>query len=132
MAEFSRFAVPLDESEERERYLKAIPKRTNDTTKWGINIYRKWVDVRVNKIAALELAVGEHDTSVVQSLDTPLEEMDAVSLNFWLCKFIREVRNKDGELYPMKTLYQIVCCFKRKFEQDGRDDMNPIDKSNSR
>ena len=35
------------------------------------------------------------DGTTVQSLDTPSEEMNAISLNFWLCKFVREVR-KNG------------------------------------
>ena len=30
------------------------------------------------------------DIATVQSLDTPLEEINATSLNFWLCKFVEK------------------------------------------
>ena len=36
-----------------------------------------------------------------------MEEMDAVSLNFWLAKFVQEVANKNGGRYPGRTLYGI-------------------------
>ena len=35
---------------------------------------------------------------------------------YWLGKFILEVRKRDGHEYPPKSLYALVCCFKRHFE----------------
>ena len=34
--------------------------------------------------------------------------MDAVTLNYWLSKFVIEVAKKSGERYPPNTVYGIV------------------------
>ena len=30
-------------------------------------------------------------------------------LNKWLCVYVTEMRNKDGDLYPPKTVYALLC-----------------------
>ena len=45
---------------------------------------------------------------------------------FWLGKFVLEVRKQNGREYPPKTLYSLVCCFKRHFEVNGVHDANPL------
>ena len=60
------------------------------------------------------------DVSVVGSLKTETLTMTAETLNFWLCKFVQEVRGGDGNKYPEKTLYQLICCIKRYYEENGR------------
>ena len=35
--------------------------------------------------------------------------MSVVAINFWLCKFVIEVRRKDGKPYSPDSLYQICC-----------------------
>ncbi len=37
---------------------------------------------------------------------------------YWLGKFVLEIRKQTGTEYPPKTLYAIVCCFKRYFERN--------------
>ena len=37
-----------------------------------------------------------------------------------------EVRKQDGAPYPPKTLYALVCCFKRYFERNGVHNINPL------
>ena len=50
------------------------------------------VSKRENKDSGLESNVSVFaDIATVESLDTLLKEMNAISLNFWLCKFFREV-----------------------------------------
>ncbi|KXJ06700.1 Neprilysin [Exaiptasia diaphana] len=53
------------------------------------------------------------DMSKVQQLDTPLQDMSAETLNFWLSRFIQEVCNRRGERYPANTLYLLACGIKR-------------------
>ena len=46
---------------------------------------------------------------------------------YWLGKFVLEVRKKkDASEYPPKTLYRMVCCFKRFFEQNKVYSVNPL------
>ena len=44
----------------------------------------------------------------VAQLSTSVEEMDAVTLNYWLSKFVIEVAKKSGERHPRNTVYEIV------------------------
>ena len=53
------------------------------------------------------------DLHKVAQLSTSIEEMDAVTLNYWLSKFVMEVAKKSGERYPRKTFYGIVCGIRR-------------------
>ena len=50
-----------------------------------------------------------YDLHKVAQLSTSIEEMDAVTLNYWLSKIVMEVANKWGERYPPRTVYGIVC-----------------------
>ena len=43
--------------------------------------------------------------------------MDALSLNYWLSKFVTEVAKKSGERYPSKSVYGIICALKRYLEE---------------
>eukprot|EP00058_Branchiostoma_floridae_P002244 XP_002587732.1 hypothetical protein BRAFLDRAFT_94635 [Branchiostoma floridae] len=63
-------------------------------------------------------------------------ELEAVmheEMNFWLMKFIFEVRRIDGKPYPPKTLYCLVSGLMRHFREDlNRHDMNFLDRSDIR
>ena len=54
------------------------------------------------------------------------------SMNFWLIKFIQELTDKDGDAYPEKNLYQIVCSIRRYLEEHGRAEANILDGKNYR
>ena len=41
--------------------------------------------------------------------DEILEHPDASTLNFWLARFVAEVRRADGNPYPLKTIHQLIC-----------------------
>ena len=51
-------------------------------------------------------------------------------MNFWLSRFVLEVRKRNGEAYPLNTLYQLVCGFQRHLREHGRADIkifeNPL------
>ena len=59
-------------------------------------------------------------------VNMPLLEMSAKDLSYWMGKFVLEVRKKDGSEYPPKSLYALVCCFKRYFKAYGVHDINPL------
>ena len=54
-----------------------------------------------------------YDLHKVAQLSTSIEEMDAVTLNYWLSKFVMEVAKKSGERYPPNSVYGIVCGIRR-------------------
>ena len=50
--------------------------------------------------------------------------MSVTAMNFWLCKFVIEVRRKDKTLYAPDTLYQICCGLLRLLKEADRAEIN--------
>ena len=50
--------------------------------------------------------------------------MSMKSMNVWLIKFVQELADKDGDQYPEKTIYQIVCSLRQYLEEHGRVEAN--------
>lgn len=126
MATSSRFIEPVSDSLEEEmqqtnavpdktkqtnavpdktKQANAVPDKTKAVTVWGISIYSEWASQRTTKASSV---------AGIRNLETPLLTMNNEELAYWLGKLILEIRKKNG--YETKTLYQIVCCFKRHFE----------------
>ncbi|CAH3182597.1 unnamed protein product [Porites evermanni] len=56
--------------------------------------------------------------------------MDALTLNYWLSKFVQEVAKCSKDPYLPKTLYQIVCGIRRfMVEKNPAIEFNPSDSS---
>ena len=52
----------------------------------------------------------EHGLHKVQWLEIPLVPMDALSVNYWLTKFVQEVAKPSKERYPPKTFIYLFIC----------------------
>ena len=50
---------------------------------------------------------------LVCNVEGNVKDFDALSLNYWLAKFIQEVVNKKVCRYPLRTLYGMACDLKR-------------------
>jgi hypothetical protein len=76
-----------------------------------VEVFKSWQMARVIKFPVVEVGnlFKDYETHTVQAVDELLEQMSAVSLNYWLSKFVQEVANKNGGRYPLRTLYQILC-----------------------
>ena len=62
-----------------------------------------------------------------------IEDLDAISLNYGLTKFVMEVLKDSGERYPPRTVYGIVCGLKRYLEdRNGDEALNPLDADDKR
>ena len=106
----ARFREPKTVYEERELVEKAIPSSTKYKKKWAVTIFGEW-QISLSVIAPV-LDQG-YDLHKVAQLSTSIEEMDAVTLNYWLGKFVMEVSKKSGERYPLNTIYGIICGIQR-------------------
>ena len=40
-------------------------------------------------------------------------------MNFWLSRVVLEVQKRNGEAYPLNTLYQLVCGLQRHLREHG-------------
>lgn len=95
---------------EEECVVNAVPKSTPYINEWAARIFEEWAKARFSKVATLEPGgvFKEYALHIVQSLEIPLFQMDAISVNYWLTKFVQEVAKPSKERYPPKTLYQIA------------------------
>ena len=113
-----RFGEELSVEEASKRIRIPVPKTTQYKTMWGIRIFEfvYLKNERVNDNGSTELCNFGLDVSAVQNLKTDMLNMSADTLNFLLCKFVQEVRDKHGKTYPEKTVYQLICCIKHYYE----------------
>ena len=134
MASCSRaFRKPKNAEEERNLIENAIPKSTRAVTKWSVKLLVEWQNGRENKNPAIEPCAFTTDKSKVQRLDTDIATMTAESLNFWLIKFVEELCKENGEKYPPRSLYSIVCGIQRFLEDvNGTDAVRIMDKNEHR
>ena len=75
----------------------------------------------------------DYDLHKVTALSADIAAMDALSLNYWLSKFVMEVAKKSGGRYHPETVYGIICALKRYLEEkNGSEALNPLDASDKR
>ena len=132
----SRFRSPKTGEEQSKLLQGSIPKSIAYKTKWAIKIFHEWQINRKVKVPVLDSGgtfKDYGDLSKVQSLSTDLANMDANALNYWLSKFVQEVANSEGKVYPARTLYGIICGIRRHLEETvGSEALNPLDASDKR
>ena len=92
-SEKARFAKPLSEMQMTDLEKGPVVPNTEKSTAWALRTFNDWHNER-NKQSA---------TGDICPLDL-LKKPEAEKLNFWLSRFIVEVRRKDGEPYPARTL----------------------------
>ena len=101
-----RFAEPVADGEVEERSRAGIPKNTQRRNKWAVNTWIKWSIARNNR------RIVEEDDNVMSDKFTKilisLDHMPDDQLNYWVAKFILEVRKEDGSMYPPKTVFALV------------------------
>ena len=69
----------------------------------------------------------------IQSLETNIVNMMAESLNFWLTKFVQEICKADGQRYPPRSLYSIICGPQRLLgESNGAEAVRLLNKDDRR
>jgi len=109
------FRSPKTGKEESKLLEDSIPKSTACKTKWAIKSFHQWQINRKVKVPVLDAGGAFKDYGDL--LSTDLARMDANALNFWLSKFVQEVANTEGKVYPARTLYGIVCDIRRHIEE---------------
>ena len=134
-ASSERFREPKTFCEEEELVEKAVPSSTKYKNKWALSVFGEWQLARTIKVPVLDPGglFKDYDLHKVATLSTGIEEMDALSLNYWLSKFVMEVAKKTGERYPAKTIYRMVCGIRRHLEEkNGAEALNPLNNSDRR
>ena len=59
-----------------------------------------------------------------QALVEDVVQMPVFAINYWLSRFVLEVKRQDGTDYPPNPLYQICCGLMRNMKFHDRADIN--------
>ena len=99
-----RCRVPKTSLQESVLVNDAVPASTKYKNKWAVSIFAEWQRLREVKVPVLDCCglFKEYDFHKVTALSADIAGMDALSLNYWLSKFMMEVAKKSGGRYPKK------------------------------
>ena len=91
--EFFWARSPKSVQEEDSLLVQSIPKSTRYKDKCTVEVFRTSQAAREPKfcIPYPGSMFKEYDLQRVQSLEEKLEELDSLSLNYWLTKFVQEI-----------------------------------------
>jgi hypothetical protein len=90
-----RFAAPITENEIKDLTEDQECKNTKANTRWAVGVWRKWREERN----------GFNTGEIVPEFSA----MDAACMDYWLQRFLMEVRNQKGKEYTPKSLYYVAC-----------------------
>ena len=95
--------------EEDSLLVQSKPKSTQYKDKWAVEVFRTWQAAREHEFCILDVAsvFKDYDVHRVHSLEENLEDLDSLSLNYWLTKFVQEVANKNGGRYPSRPCMEL-------------------------
>ena len=115
----SRFKTPTTDDEMAVISQGYVPRNTQKNTEWAVRVFLEWRAAR-NK--------SDPSNHCPEDL---LQKPDVQKLNYWLCRFVTEVRKKDGQPYPPKTIQQILAALQRKMLDINPDAVKFLDSSQS-
>lgn len=93
------FASPVSNDDIKNCEKEAVPKNTENRNKWAAKLFNNW---KTNRESLTE----EHD--FVECLKEDFTSWNPEQLNFWVPKFLYEIRKKNGDRYPGNTLVSIL------------------------
>ncbi|XP_063397165.1 uncharacterized protein LOC134681459 [Mytilus trossulus] len=101
--ESSRFGNLTTEDDMNELISDTIPKNTKKSTNWAKNVFEAWRNYRTS--------LGEGIPEI--------EKFSVDDVNKLLSRFIVEVRKKNGDFYPPKSLYLLSVGLLRSIRDAG-------------
>ena len=101
-----RFGKPTSEEEIAKLAKGFVPENTKKNNSWALKVFNDWKSQRSTED-------GE------QCPDDLLENPDVTKLNYWLSRFVAEVRRADGNAYPPRTISQLVAALQRRMLENN-------------
>ena len=102
---FARFTAPVTEADIVEKIHGSIPKATRKSTGWAVHTWEVWAENRQKTSA---------------EFPPKLSVITDKQLNYWLSRFVLEVRSKKGEQYQGGTLYSLCAGLQRHIRSQRR------------
>ena len=117
-----RFKDPATEKEMKEITNGYVPANTKKSTLWAFNVFQEWIGERNQR----QLSPDKDQCP----LDL-LKNSDVTQLNFWLSRFVTEVRKKDGTPYPPRSIHLILAALQRIMLENTPNAPKFFDRNNS-
>ncbi|XP_071104735.1 zinc finger MYM-type protein 3-like [Haliotis cracherodii] len=119
--EQARFSNPVSEEEILDLQRSRIPRNTKRNTQWSVNVYDGWACARNTRVKTYGTTHSERYAYVV----TLTKDITAEEFDFWMCRFICEVRRQDGSPYPSMSLKSLCLGILRYIKEEyKRFDLN--------
>ena len=115
-----RQVVVISDEELRKRNETRIPVNTKASTSWTVNVWTEWAIERNWK------SKDVCSTDKYTTVNCDLLELHDDELNYWLSKFVGEVRQKKepGRCCTPNSLYQMCCGIQRYLRDNGKPGLN--------
>ncbi len=91
-----KYALPKRQKYVDDMKKASIPQKTKLNTDWAVKVWTDWAESRNARLLPKENPFS------VSICDLTVSEM-----NFWLSRYILEIRKKDGQPYPPNSLYSL-------------------------
>ena len=105
------FAEPISDQQPEERAYEQVPEGTKNRNKWAVNSYNSWAFDRT--LLTDESAFCPFPRQFNDLISVPKRLID-----YWISKFIYEIRKKRGERYPRNTLVSITAGINSSFQEN--------------
>ena len=91
-----RFRVSKTSFQENVLVNDAVPASTKYKNNWAVSIFSEWQKLREVQVPLLDCGglFKDYDLHKVTTLSADIAGMDALSLNYWLSKFVMEIAKK--------------------------------------
>ena len=93
----ARFAITKTSKDIAEAKQLAVPVKTKQATAWATKTWKDWASQRIPSPPPEDTIELEHE------LNNCIEKMHDCDINFWLPRFILEVRKLNGLEYTLRT-----------------------------
>ena len=111
------FSSPKSASKVESVLNSAIPKKTMQNTEWAEKTWFLWATQRLKNLSTEEIQSGH-------KLEVTMISMRVPALNYWLGRFIFEVRTMSGKEYSPFSVYQLCCELQRSLRNADCGDIN--------
>lgn len=94
----------------------SIPHATRQKAKWAMSIFSSWAKWTSENNGMMT----QGNNGITELLKTELWHLTNEQLDKVLSCFVQQVRNRKGDLYPPKTLYEIITSIQKFMEMQQK------------
>ena len=108
-----RFAVPKSDEDVESARRAGVPKKTQADTKYCMRLWNEW---RIHRNSTC--------TAIAETVPDDITQMECETLQYWMCRFVLEVRKKDGSVYLANTIHHLCCGVMRYVKECGKHELD--------